>query len=272
MPPLPALLGGAMKVPIVVSFDGTGFGNLSFNTAVIRNPYMGAAAQQLRPIGLSRGSDDKKGTEAVFGPNLPRLHQLFRLQEKEIASERLLSLCLDGRQCHVEFDLMVCTDVGALRHCERMLNSGWCCCDRDFALRTIPTKPSDIDEMHALLKKCHSPTFIERCVCGAICVFQARMYHAHALLQDAILPMIQAMLLSNWSCSWRLKKALKPIKQRRENLGFPVGDRNTLVGTSTCNQEDTATRCCSITWTTSCWIGCISQSLALQRRRGSMVC
>lgn len=82
MPPLPALLGGEIKVPVVVSFDGTGFGSLSLNTAVIRNPYMGAAAQQLRPIGLSRGSDDKKGTEAVFGPNLSRLRELFRIQER----------------------------------------------------------------------------------------------------------------------------------------------------------------------------------------------
>lgn len=133
---------------------------------------MGAAAQQLRPcIGLSRGSDDKKGTEAVFGPNLSRLRELFRVQEQAHSSLQLVNMCLDGdRQIPVAFNLMVCTDVGALRHCERMLNSGWCCCERDFALRRIPTKPKDISEMHTLLKQCHSPTFVERCVWGHVCV------------------------------------------------------------------------------------------------------
>ena len=42
MPELTAYLGGAIKLPVVVQFDGTGFGNLSINTAVIRNPYLGS--------------------------------------------------------------------------------------------------------------------------------------------------------------------------------------------------------------------------------------
>lgn len=39
MPPLPAFLGGELKLPIVISWDGTGYGNQQFTTIVARNPY-----------------------------------------------------------------------------------------------------------------------------------------------------------------------------------------------------------------------------------------
>jgi hypothetical protein len=52
MPKLSAFTGGKLKLPIVIQFDGTGFGMLSINTAVVRNPFMPQSSQQLRPLGV----------------------------------------------------------------------------------------------------------------------------------------------------------------------------------------------------------------------------
>ena len=96
MPPLDYFLGGLNKLPLLIQFDGTGFGTGQFNT-------------------IAFGRDLALGT----------LHAAFR------------------RMGHtIEFFLSV--DVAALRHTEHLANSGWCGCNRDFALRQTPKKPETV--------------------------------------------------------------------------------------------------------------------------------
>ena len=96
MPPLDYFLGGLNKLPLLIQFDGTGFGTGRFNT-------------------IAFGRDLALGT----------LHAAFR------------------RMGHtIEFFLSV--DVAALRHTEHLANSGWCGCNRDFALRQTPKKPETV--------------------------------------------------------------------------------------------------------------------------------
>lgn len=59
--------------------------------------------------------------------------------------------------------IYVVTDLAALRHTERLANSGFCCCSRDVALRETPsTKPRNVEELHLLLSRCRMPTMTER--------------------------------------------------------------------------------------------------------------
>lgn len=158
MPQLSEFQSSGAKVPIVVSFDATGFGSRTLNTIVIRNPYMSASNQQLRIFGLGSVSDDRDGTRKLLGSNLDIINATIRGQP-----DRACIPCDSGDA--VDVKVYVVTDVAALRHVEHIAASGWCCCTRDFALRTTPkAKPTSVEELHALLKECHSPTMEERCV------------------------------------------------------------------------------------------------------------
>ena len=72
MPALPFFLGGSVELPLVVSFDATGYGSLQFNTICIRNPYAPQSAALLRIIGLGNCDDNKPGTTALMGRTWPR--------------------------------------------------------------------------------------------------------------------------------------------------------------------------------------------------------
>ena len=72
-----------------------------------------------------------------------------------------MAIDVEGSHLLIKPKVHVCLDVSALRHCEHLAASGWCTCTRDFALRTVPTKPSQSD-FDAFLRKCHSPTCKER--------------------------------------------------------------------------------------------------------------
>jgi hypothetical protein len=153
MPALPFYLGGAHPVPIVLQWDATGFGKLQLTTAAIRNPYLPMSAQQLRYLGLGNCGDDKSGAKLLMGPNIDTMNGWMEESNG----------CLDcGAAVHVKPQVYVSTDVSALRHTEHLANSGWCCCSRDFALRTTPKKPTSFEQMFALLKQCKSPTALER--------------------------------------------------------------------------------------------------------------
>ena len=83
MPPLSAFAGGQLKLPIVISFDATGFGKRQLNTAVVRNPYMSNSAHVLRIFGLGCCDDNRSGTEALFGPNLSTINDLIMADEED---------------------------------------------------------------------------------------------------------------------------------------------------------------------------------------------
>ena len=160
MPELTAYLGGAIKLPVVVQFDGTGFGHLSINTAVIRNPHLPQTSQKLRPIGVGKCKDDKCGTVRLLADNLPIINGWIGNEHAGVCS----SFDVGGEDVEVMPEVFCSTDVAALRHCEHLAKSGWCGCDADFALRMTPSKPSSPAEMRTLNRKCFSHNRIQRFV------------------------------------------------------------------------------------------------------------
>jgi hypothetical protein len=150
MPFLPFYLAGN-KLPIVIQFDGTGFGSQQINTIALNNPATSQSAQMLRIFGLGNCSDDRSGTTRLLGENRTIINKIVREDE---------CIPVDGGK--VSLDIFVTLDVAALRHTEHLANSGWCGCLRDFALRQTPAKPNTVAEMYELLKKCHEPTCLER--------------------------------------------------------------------------------------------------------------
>ena len=155
MPPLPFYLGGAQPVPFVLQWDATNFGKLQLTTAAVCNPFLPMSAQQLRLLGIGNCGDGKSGTKALMGPNIDTINGW-------IGSDRLVEVDIDGTPQEFKPGVYISTDVSALRHTEHLANSGWCCCSRDFALRTTPKKPETYAAMHALLEQCKSPTAEER--------------------------------------------------------------------------------------------------------------
>lgn len=168
MPPISAFVGAhKLALPIVVSLDATGFGSLQFNTISARNPYMSASAQQLRTFGVGNCSDNREGSIRLLGPNLETINRMLRLKNEALEGDRCIPISLGegSDEVLIRPDVLVVQDVSALRHCEHLANSGWCCCSRDFALRAIPgPKPENVEELHTFLLQCHSPTRLERFV------------------------------------------------------------------------------------------------------------
>lgn len=161
MPGLESYIGEkAREFPIIISFDGTGYGSQQFNTIAVRNPYHPHSSMQLRIFGLGNCSDDKDGTRRLLGGNLETIN-------KYICCDTCVEVIPEGRKNPVQIKphIFVVTDLGALRHTERVSNSGFCCCARDFALRDTPKKkPKDANEMGLLLQQCRNPTVAERFV------------------------------------------------------------------------------------------------------------
>jgi hypothetical protein len=156
MPPLSVFLSGEAKLPIVIQWDGTGYGKQQFNTAAICNPYAPKSAQLLRVCGLGSCGDSRSGTVKVFGPNLASFNKM-------IDCDRTNSNYDFGPNSIVP-EVLVVTDVAALRHCEHMACSGWCSCSHENALRTVPKKPETDADLDAFLLQCHSPTYEERVI------------------------------------------------------------------------------------------------------------
>ena len=159
MPSLSAFIGGELKLPIVVHWDATGFGRNQFNTIAARNPYLSRSAQLLRPFGLGNCDDGRDGTVRLLGPNLERLNTAIKADQDDV--------CIKCGDSEISPEVLIVTDVSALRHCERIANSGWCSCTRDFALRdtnVFSKKPENITDLKVLLGECKSPTCEQRYV------------------------------------------------------------------------------------------------------------
>ena len=150
MPSLPFFAAGN-KLPIVIQFDGTGFGSQQINTIALNNPATSQSAQMLRIFGLGNCSDDRDGTTRLLGENRTIINKMMREDA-----------CVTCDDVDVKFSIFVTLDVAALRHTEHLANSGWCGCSRDFALRQTPAKPNNVAEMYKLLEQCHEPTCEER--------------------------------------------------------------------------------------------------------------
>eukprot|EP00965_Chrysotila_dentata_P064352 2132388-Pleurochrysis_carterae.AAC.1 len=152
MPKLPFFFCGNI-VPLVISFDATGFGSQQINTIALNNPYSSKSAQLLRIFGLGTCSDDRIGTA--------RLLAWRELEHPQQASRRFLGSQQGG---HQDAHCAGRVSSTALRApCQlRVMQISGCTCDR--ALRTVPTKPKTISEMCNDLKSCHSSTALEHYV------------------------------------------------------------------------------------------------------------
>jgi hypothetical protein len=76
MPALPFFLGGGTEFPLIISFDGTGFGTGQFNTIAARNPYHPHSAQLLRVFGLGNCGDNRSGTTRLLGANRATINEM----------------------------------------------------------------------------------------------------------------------------------------------------------------------------------------------------
>ena len=156
MPDLSEFLAG-MKLPIVISRDATGKGKLQFCTTVLRNPYASKSAHSLRIFGLGLADDGREGTSQVFGAeNLADIRQLVS------ADQQNESVCFDVGNIYPM--VLFADDVSCLRHGEHIANSGWCSCSRDHALRSIPKRPANKEEMYEELDNCSCPSPDERTI------------------------------------------------------------------------------------------------------------
>jgi hypothetical protein len=163
MPALPFFLGGGTEFPLIISFDGTGFGTGQFNTIAARNPYHPHSAQLLRVFGLGNCGDNRSGTTRLLGANQATINNMKDLSGERCVEYEEVDLG-DGGKVDIKPHLYHVTDLAALRHTEHMSCSGICGCSRDFALRQTPKKPTDIIEMKELLAKCLEPSVIQRFV------------------------------------------------------------------------------------------------------------
>ena len=170
MPPRSEFIGGKLKLPIVISWDATGFGNQQFNTGAINNPFTPESAQQLRIFGLGNCADSREGTVRLFGPNLDTLNEWIAADQADECISIQCPSCEsddDGESggvgsVEISPEVFIVTDMSALRHCEHLSCSGWCCCSHDDALRKVPRRPSTDAELDELMKICVSPTAVQR--------------------------------------------------------------------------------------------------------------
>ena len=104
MPTLSAFYGGPrpqVRLPVVISRDATGKGNLKFTTAAARSPWMSKSAQQLHIFGFGLCGDDRSGSERLFGPNLEVVNCMVEAAAEDRCSP---CPCPDGQQRDILVD------------------------------------------------------------------------------------------------------------------------------------------------------------------------
>jgi len=107
MPPLSAYAGG-LELPIIISFDATGFGSQQLTTVAARNPYLPQSNFQLRLFGLGNVGDDKDGAKRLLGPNLALINEMIQADEACI-------LCDPSGSVKIKPHIYSVLDVSALR-------------------------------------------------------------------------------------------------------------------------------------------------------------
>ena len=164
MPPLSFYMGGKVEVPIVISHDATGHGQLQLTTIVVKNPWQSHSAEALYVFGLGNVDDGKAGTVRLLGPNRAKINEMIRTRREH----GLVTFCIGGVNVDLAVRLLFVHDVSALRHCQLLANSGFCGCSREFALRKVPERPTTVAAMKALAVDgpCRSPTARELTVLG----------------------------------------------------------------------------------------------------------
>ena len=157
MPALSAFVGGAREVPIIFQWDATGFKKQQLTTAALRNPWSPHSAELLELWAVGNVGDDKGGSTKLMGK------ENIDLINSWIDGDCCVSCpAEEGETVLLKPKPFFTLDLACLRHTEHISNSGFCGCSRDYALRTTPAKPTNIDELRELLVKCKSHTGVER--------------------------------------------------------------------------------------------------------------
>ena len=161
MPLLSSFHRGKLKFPLVIKLDATGYGKLQVNTIAVDTPFTSKSAQNLRLLGLGNCSDDRDGSMRLLGDaNLRDVNELLEMAEQE----ELLTCQVADDQYDLALDPFFVFDLSALRHVEHLAKSGFCGCSMDDALRKEHTKPPSKEHLFEFLKRCESPTKVQRFV------------------------------------------------------------------------------------------------------------
>ena len=139
---------------LLVSLDATGFGALQVTTLIIFNPRLPQSSANCDILGMGNVSDGGAGAIKLLGPNRETINKIIATSG-ETPTPVPLS---DNTTLLVRIKIWNVADLSCLRHCEHMLCSGMCCCP-PMALRRVPVKPENIEEMKRLCSECVGPTF-----------------------------------------------------------------------------------------------------------------
>ena len=159
--PTRAELRDGAVLDICVSLDATGFGALQVTTLVIMNPRLPQTSANCDILGMGNVSDGGAGAIKLLGPNREVINKMISSAGLTPTSV----LMPDNTTLPVRIKIWNVADLSCVRHCEHLLCSGMCCCDRT-ALRRVPPKPTDIDEMKALCGECVGPALPMRQALG----------------------------------------------------------------------------------------------------------
>eukprot|EP00965_Chrysotila_dentata_P131981 4363496-Pleurochrysis_carterae.AAC.1 len=167
MPPLNEFAAKQLPVPIVISWDATGFGKLKLTTIVVNNPFTSQqSAQTLWIFGLGMVDDNKDGTRQLLqDENLTFLNRLLRLRGADNTP-----VIYDARTFYLPLRPIVVCDLACFGHCEHLANSGLCGCSREV-LREVLKARADEAQLRAFLDDgCVSLDFEQRCCLRHNCV------------------------------------------------------------------------------------------------------
>ena len=157
MPPLSDFIDGSSVLDIKLSADATGFGALQLSLLTLGNVYSAQSAQTLRILGGGNCDDGRSGVLKLLGDNHAIVNQVIRTKGKTP-----FAIPFPNGEVHmVRVNCVVVSDLSCLRHCEKQLNSGMCGCAAT-ALRVVPKKPSNHDELRAHTRRCFRPSLKQR--------------------------------------------------------------------------------------------------------------
>ena len=157
MPELDEFLSKRHVLDIKLSADATGFGALQLSLLTLGNPWSAQSAQTLRILGGGNCDDGRDGVLKLLGDNRDVVNRVIRSKGKTPITVPFPN----GDEHEVLIHCIVISDLSCLRHCEKQLNSGLCGCAAT-ALRVVPKKPSNIDELRAHTRRCFRPNLKQR--------------------------------------------------------------------------------------------------------------
>ena len=159
--PTRAELRSGTVLHLCISLDATGFGALQVTTLILFNPRLPQSSANVDIMGMGNVSDGGEGAIKLLGFNREVINRIIT----SAAHHPIFVPMPDDETLPVRIKVWNVADLSCVRHCEHMLGSGMCCCP-PLALRRVPLKPNDIDEMKSLCVECVGPALPVRQALG----------------------------------------------------------------------------------------------------------